>query len=483
MRSSIRSALPAMFLLVSLPAHAELIDRGNGMIYDSVLNITWLRDANYAMTSGHSPDGLMNWSDANSWVTNLTYGGHSGWRLPRTRPVGTDWVYSFSTDGSTDYSSGIPSPHSELAYMLRVILGNSGGLVNTGPFINLHCGSGEFYPTFWSGTKYGQNPLYPSNDDARWVFGFVNNQGIQSGDYEYKRYCAWAVHDGDLAVATPFTLFSTGLDASSNPLALGSLDPHYQIAIFGNPQALVLNPPDPGYSPNTLASQWVWQKADGQPTNVTRIFRTTFDLTGFDPQTAVIQGFWATDNSGLDIKLNGNSTGIALPTSSGTNYSVLHPFSINDPAFLREGINTLEFVVEDTGGVAGFRAELTGTATAAPSFTFTGFFPPIDNAPVGNTVTAGAAVPVKFSLGGDHGLNIFAGGFPASQPVACDSFAVLAVVEEKGSAGNSGLKYDASSDQYTYVWKTERSWARTCRQLVIRFKDGSFHMASFKFWR
>jgi hypothetical protein len=216
---------------------------------------------------------------------------------------------------------------------------------------------------------------------------------------------------------------------------------------------------------------------------VTRIFRTTFDLTGFDPQTAVIQGFWATDNSGLDIKLNGNSTGIALPTSSGTNYSVLHPFSINDPAFLREGINTLEFVVEDTGGVAGFRAELTGTATAAPSFTFTGFFPPIDNAPVGNTVTAGAAVPVKFSLGGDHGLNIFAGGFPASQPVACDSFAVLAVVEEKGSAGNSGLKYDASSDQYTYVWKTERSWARTCRQLVIRFKDGSFHMASFKFWR
>jgi hypothetical protein len=225
----------------------------------------------------------------------------------------------------------------------------------------------------------------------------------------------------------------------------------------------------------------VWQNADGQPANVTRTFRTTFDLTGFDPRTAVIRGSWATDNSGLDIRLNGNSTGIALPTSSGTNYSVLHPIIINDPAFLQQGINTLEFVVEDTGGVAGFRAELTGTAAVAPLFTFTGFFPPVNNDPVVNTVTPGAAVPVKFSLGGDHGLNIFAEGFPASRPIACDSFAVLAVVEETGLAGNSGLKYDASSDQYIYGWKTERSWAKTCRQLVIRFADGSFHMASFKF--
>ncbi|MCP4407494.1 MAG: DUF1566 domain-containing protein, partial [Gammaproteobacteria bacterium] len=33
---------------------ATLIDRGGGLIYDDVLNITWLQDANYAETSGYA---------------------------------------------------------------------------------------------------------------------------------------------------------------------------------------------------------------------------------------------------------------------------------------------------------------------------------------------------------------------------------------------------------------------------------------------
>ena len=85
----------------------------------------------------------------------------------------------------------------------------------------------------------------------------------------------------------------------------------------------------------------------------------------------------------------------------------------------------------------------------APPFSFRGFFSPVDNDPVVNKLKAGAAVPVKFSLGGDRGLNIFQGGFPASQPVACDNFATLASVEETISAGQSGLTYDASIHQST----------------------------------
>jgi hypothetical protein len=45
-------------------AGAGLIDRGNGLIYDDVLKITWLQDANYAQTSGYNADGLMNWNAA-----------------------------------------------------------------------------------------------------------------------------------------------------------------------------------------------------------------------------------------------------------------------------------------------------------------------------------------------------------------------------------------------------------------------------------
>lgn len=47
---------------------------------------------------------------------------------------------------------------------------------------------------------------------------------------------------------------------------------------------------------------------------------------------------------------------------------------------------------------------------AAPSYSFGGFLQPLEALPTLNSLKAGAAVPVKFSLGGDHGLDIFAAG-------------------------------------------------------------------------
>jgi hypothetical protein len=54
-------------------------------------------------------------------------------------------------------------------------------------------------------------------------------------------------------------------------------------------------------------------------------------------------------------------------------------------------------------------------------------------------------------------------------------------VEETVSISNSGLKYDASTGQYIYSWKTDKGWASTCRQLVIKPKDESEHPINFKF--
>ena len=42
--------------------------------YDTILDITWLRDANL--------NGQQSWADATSWASALTIGGVSGWRLP-----------------------------------------------------------------------------------------------------------------------------------------------------------------------------------------------------------------------------------------------------------------------------------------------------------------------------------------------------------------------------------------------------------------
>ena len=40
-------------------SEAALIDRGNGLLYDPDLDITWLADGNYAKTSGYDDDGKM----------------------------------------------------------------------------------------------------------------------------------------------------------------------------------------------------------------------------------------------------------------------------------------------------------------------------------------------------------------------------------------------------------------------------------------
>lgn len=116
------------------------------------------------------------------------------------------------------------------------------------------------------------------------------------------------------------------------------------------------------------------------------------------------------------------------------------------------------------------------------SYPFAGFFRPVDNLPVVNTVKAGSAVPVKFSLGADQGLAIFAKGSPVSAPMAC-SGAVQDAVEETVSAGGSSLSYDAIAGQYIYVWKTDKAWAGGCRQLQVKFADGTVQVANFSFTR
>jgi hypothetical protein len=98
-----------------------------------------------------------------------------------------------------------------------------------------------------------------------------------------------------------------------------------------------------------------------------------------------------------------------------------------------------------------------------------------------NRLNAGAAVPLKFSLGGDHGLDIMAVGFPSSRAVHCVSGAPVDVVESTVTAGASGLTYDSVSGTYTYVWKTSKQWAGTCRRLEVTLDDGSTHFASFDF--
>jgi hypothetical protein len=65
--------------------------------------------------------------------------------------------------------------------------------------------------------------------------------------------------------------------------------------------------------------------------------------------------------------------------------------------------------------------------------------------------------------------------------ITCDNGAPILPVEQTETAGQSSLSYDATSDQYKYTWKTDSSWKNTCRQLTVTLRDGTVHVAYFKF--
>jgi hypothetical protein len=132
-------------------------------------------------------------------------------------------------------------------------------------------------------------------------------------------------------------------------------------------------------------------------------------------------------------------------------------------------------------GVEFFNRTYTVILQEPPAYSFGGFKQPVDSLPTVNQMKAGGAVPVKFSLAGNQGLGIFADGYPKSQSIACNSTASVDGIEETVSAGGSSLSYDAASDTYSYIWKTDKAWAGTCRQLVLKLTDGASYRANFQF--
>ena len=184
----------------TMSAHAILIDRGGGLIYDSGLNITWLQDANFAKTSGFHPTGDMSWNEANVYInflnTNIFF-TYNDWRLPNILPInGISYDNNFSEDGSTDNGFNITSPNSELSYLYYVSLGNlAAQSTNAGPFINI-----EGAP-YWSGNEY------PVGSGVAWNFHF--GAGLQNALGGI--YYPWAVRDGDVvSVPEPSTLLLLG---------------------------------------------------------------------------------------------------------------------------------------------------------------------------------------------------------------------------------------------------------------------------------
>lgn len=169
-------------------------DASSVFLYDNVLNITWLRNANV--------NDAATWDQAKTWAANLTVGTYSGWRLPTM--IAEPGIYFSFSGGDAGYSvrtTNGGTVFSEMASLWYDTLGNKAryndfsfvavsgsGLVNTGNFQNLQS------TVYWSGLEYAPNP---SN---AWVFDTTS--GAQGNSAKLTSFNALAVRDGDV-LATP----------------------------------------------------------------------------------------------------------------------------------------------------------------------------------------------------------------------------------------------------------------------------------------
>lgn len=168
---------------LALMPQPRLIDRGHGLMYDRLRDITWLQDTNYARSSGADKDGQMTWDAAMSWVSKLNYRGIKGWRLPT----------AFNRDRSGP-CIGDDCHESELGHMVHDLFGHASPglqLLNFTPF-SIFWTSTEASPTDAFGFKMAlsrQGPL-PKNP---WDLG-----GGSGGMALADEIRAWPVHDGDV---------------------------------------------------------------------------------------------------------------------------------------------------------------------------------------------------------------------------------------------------------------------------------------------
>jgi hypothetical protein len=210
-------AVAAALVGVSGLAKAALVDRGGGLIYDTVLNITWLADANYANTSGYDTDGLLSWNDAVAWAAQLEYGGYSDWRLASMS------VKAGVPTGSTNENdvvkcqtaSEMDCQDNEFGYMHYYNMGagpsqsilDGSNQANLALFTNIQVNQLLGYH---SGTVYNEfAPIGPLNT---WYFDTNGGNSLIISIASASGRYAWAVRDGNVAaVPEPGSLALLGV--------------------------------------------------------------------------------------------------------------------------------------------------------------------------------------------------------------------------------------------------------------------------------
>ena len=176
----------------------------------------------------------------------------------------------------------------------------------------------------------------------------------------------------------------------------------------------------------------------------------------YSPGQAVLAGYSCADQPG----------GSGVASCVGT---------VADGARIDTSIGTHSFSVTAVDGAGNTTVK---SVTYSVAFSFRGFFWPVKNPPDVNRWKAGLPVPIRFSLDGYRGARPEAPGYPRS--VRCGGGDVEQA-RIRAASWKRSFVYDRRRDQYVGLWKTERRWAGSCRELVLKLDDGSVHTAKFQF--
>ena len=288
-----------------------------------------------------------------------------------------------------------------------IAIGPSSRRAIEGDTVSLSVTAGGTAPFTYQWQRNGED-VDGANDR---ILEFESITEEQAGDYTVTATNNSGTATSEAATVEVFQripgLFATGVDDDGNALDDLEVDPHYTLFENADGESVDTLVHDSSVFPivegpwlaNTDVSKWIAPRGDtAEAAGGDYAYRVELDLTGFEPSTAFVRGNWSTDNAGLDIRINGATTGV----TNGAQFGSLSPFTIDEAPFI-SGINTIDFVLNNAGaGPTALRVEgLTGGALPAVG----GAKPPVIIVePTGVEALLGEDVALKSLADGDPPL-------------------------------------------------------------------------------
>ena len=159
--------------------------------------------------------------------------------------------------------------------------------------------------------------------------------------------------------------------------------------------------------------------------------------------------------------------------------------TFESPKWDRQGLRrpgeVFEFTVNTTVrwlalDLAGNTSRGVARFSIGEQFEFGGFKSPIVS---GATQRAGATIPVKFTIAGHSSPSDVTDVYSESANCATGEAAWTGIGSPDESF--SAVTVNPTNSQFQTDWKTSKTWAGTCRTLVLVLSDNTEHYAFFRF--